>query len=174
MAKHRKMLQLNIPAIQEMMQVLLTQSKQTICNWAIDYAEEVVLPVWVKHRGEDARPQAAIAAAREWLDGKIKLPQAKVAIVACITAAREAEDDPAAQAAGRAIHQVSATIHMPSHSLGLPLYGALAVAYDALGIDAPWEKIEQRASVECERMLASLKAVAVENEPNPAKINWNC
>ena len=68
----------------------------------------------------------------------------------------------------------AATIHTPTHSLGLALYGALAVAYDTLGIDAPWDKLLDVASEECGNMEATLQDVSVENEPNPAKINWNC
>lgn len=168
------MLQLTIPSINDMMELLSTQSKTTICNWSINYAEQVVLPIWTKYYPKDSRPQRAIIAAREWLDGKTKLPQAKAAIVDCITAAREAEGNPIAQAAGRTIHQVAATIHMPTHSLGLPLYGALAVAYNELGIDADWADIERKAAAECDRMLSALEKVAVKNESNKAKLNWKC
>lgn len=58
--------------------------------------------------------------------------------------------------------------------MGLPLYGALAIAYDTLGTNAPWDKLEECAGDECGRMLDALNAIAVENEPNPAKINWKC
>jgi hypothetical protein len=48
------------------------------------------------------------------------------------------------------------------------------VAYDAVGVSAPWSEVEQAAAEECGRMLEALLAVSVENEPNPAKINWKC
>ena len=54
------------------------------------------------------------------------------------------------------------------------LYGALAVAYDTLGTDAPWEQAERCAAEECGRMLDALRAVSVDNELNPAKIGWKC
>ncbi|WP_243166211.1 hypothetical protein [Acetobacterium fimetarium] len=56
----------------------------------------------------------------------------------------------------------------------MAFYGALAVAYDQLGTAANWEEIEQCAAEECGRIEAALRMMAVENEPNPAKINWNC
>jgi len=34
--------------------------------------------------------------------------------------------------------------------------------------------LESCASEECGRMLDALRAVAVEDEPNPAKIDWKC
>ena len=49
-----------------------------------------------------------------------------------------------------------------------------AVAYNRLGTDAPWGQIEQCAAEECGRMEAALRDVAVENEPNLAKIDWKC
>ena len=71
----------------------------------------------------------------------------------------------------RAIGQSASAIHSASHSIGLAFYGALAAAYDTLGTNVPWEQLERRAAEECGRMLDSLRAVAVEDEPNPAKIN---
>jgi hypothetical protein len=60
------------------------------------------------------------------------------------------------------------------HSLGLALYGGLAIAYDQLGMDIPWAEHEAFALIECEKMLAALQAVAIENEPNPVKVKWFC
>ena len=57
---------------------------------------------------------------------------------------------------------------------GLALYGVLAIAYDRLGADADWRSLSQVAADECGKMEAALRAVAVENEPKPAKIKWNC
>jgi hypothetical protein len=156
------------------MKLIETQSKSTLAHWAIDYSERVILPLWSKHYPDDARPQNSLIAAREWLSGAIKLPQAKATILECHAAAREADGNPAAQAAARAIGQCASTIHSARHCIGLAFYGALAVAYDELGTSAPWTQIEQFAAAECRRMEAALHAVAVENEPNPAKIDWKC
>lgn len=156
------------------MKLIETQSKTTLARWAVDYAERTVLPLWSKRCPDDPRPQNALDAARAWLSGAIKLPQAKTAILACHAAARESDKNAAAQAAARAIGQCASTIHSAGHCIGLALYGAIALAYDALGTDAPFERIEQRAAAECGRMLDALRAVSVEDEPNPAKINWTC
>ncbi len=175
MPKVRKMLSdWKAPYIQSLMKLIETQSKATLAHWAVDYAERVLLPLWGKHYPDDFRPQNALNAAREWLSGTIKLPQAKAAILECHASAREAEGNPIAQAAARAIGQCASTIHSARHCIGLAFYGALAVAYDQLGTDVPWGQIEQCAAEECGRMEAALRAVAVENEPNPAKIDWKC
>jgi hypothetical protein len=175
MPKTRKMLSdWNAPYIQSLVKLIETQSKLTLALWAIDYSEKVILPLWLKYYPTDLRPLNALKGAREWLSGTIKLPQAKLLILESHAAARESVNNPVAQAAARAIGQSASTIHSASHCIGLALYGALAVAYDTLGIKAPWEQLEQSASEECERMLDALCAVAVEQESFPVRINWKC
>jgi hypothetical protein len=173
MAKARKMLSdWKAPYILSLVNLIETQSKLTLAAWAVDYSEQVLLPLWRKHIQGDQRPLEALHAARAWLSGSIKLPQARKPILACHRAAREAEGNPAAQAAARAIAQSASAVHSARHCIGLALYGALAVAYDLLGTGRPWRQIELAAAAECARMEASLRAVAVDNEPNPAAIDW--
>lgn len=175
MPKARKMLSdWKAPYIQSLMKLIETQSKSTLANWAIDYAEGVILPLWREHYPDDLRPQNALTASRQWLSGAIKLPQAKKFILECHAAAREKDANPVAQAAARAIGQCSSTIHSARHCIGLAFYGALAVAYDRLGVDAPWVQIVEFAAEECRRMESALLAIAVKDEPNPAKIDWKC
>lgn len=173
MSKTRKMLSdWKAPYIQSLMRLIETQSKVTLAIWAVDYSGREILPIWSKHYPDDLRPQNALHAARQWMSGTIKLPQAKSAILECHAAARETDGNPAAQAAARTIGQCASTIHSARHCIGLAFYGAIAVAYDRLGTDASWEQIEKCAAEECGRMEAALRGAAVENEPNPAKIDW--
>jgi len=173
--KYRKMLtDWQAPYIMSLLRLIETQSKTTIANWCVDYSEMRLLSIYEAAYPGDLRPRASIDAARQWLDGKIKLPVAKKIILECHAAARESEENPAAQAAARAIGQCASSIHAPAHSAALMFYGALAVAYDTLGHDAQWEKLLGIARIECGRMESALREVAVENEPDKAKINWNC
>jgi len=176
MPKYRKMLNdWQAPYIQSLMRLIETQSKITLANWCLDYAESVIIPIYEKQCPGDSRPQNALNAAREWLYGNMKLPEVKKIILnECHAAARELDSNPIAQAAARTCGQAASCIHAPTHSLGLAFYGALAVAYDKLGIDAEWDSLLSEAAEECANMETALRAVAVENEPNPAKINWNC
>ena len=176
MKKHRKMLSdINAPYLQSLMRMIETQSKTTLAHWGIDYAREHMMPIYDKAYPGDERPQNALDAADEWLAGKVKLPYVKNIILnECHAAAREAEGSPAAQGAARTCGQAAATIHTPTHSLGLALYGALAISYDKLGAGADWDSLAGMAAAECAKMEAALRASAVDNEPNPAKINWNC
>jgi len=176
MSKYRKMLNdWQAPYIQSLMRLIETQSKTTLANWCLDYAERVIVPIYEKQCPGDSRPQNALNAAREWLSGNMKLPEVKKIILnECHAAARELDSNPIAQAAARTCGQAAASIHAPTHSLGLAFYGALAVAYDKLGIDAEWDSLLSAAAEECTNMETALRAVAIENEPNPAKISWNC
>jgi hypothetical protein len=176
MPKLRKMLgAADSPYIVSLMRLIETQSKVTIASWCMDYAEMHILPIFEKHCPDDNRPQSAIAASRDWFEGKKKLAEVKHIILhECHAAARELDKNPAAQAAARACGQASACFHTPTHSLGLAFYGAAAIAYDRVGVNAAPEVYDQIAAEECAKMEAALRAVAVEDEQNPAKINWHC
>ena len=176
MAKYRKMLSdINAPYLQSLMRLIETQSKTTLARWCIDYSQANIFPIYEKAYPNDKRPLNALNAANEWLEGKVKFPYVKNIILnECHAAAREAEGSPAAQAAARACGQAAASIHTPTHSLGLALYGALAVSYDKLGADADWDALVGVAAAECAKMEAALLAIAVTDETNPAKMNWNC
>ena len=176
MPKLRKMLgAADSPYILSLMHLIDTQSKATIAKWCMDYCEEHILPIFEKHCPGDNRPRMAIDASRDWFAGKKKLPEVRNIILnECHAVARELDDNPAAQAAARACGQASACFHTPTHSLGLAFYGAAAIAYDRVGINEKPEVYDLIAAEECAKMEAALLAVAVEDEPNPAKLKWNC
>jgi hypothetical protein len=165
----------NAPSTVALMRLIETQSKTTIVNWTLDYADREILPLFEKRCPDDKRPAHAISAAREWLDGKVKLPYVKNIILnECHAAARELDGNPVAQAAARAIGQSAGSIHAAPHSLGLYFYAAAAIAYDRLGLGASEAEYEAIAEEVCAGYTAALKAVSVENEPNPARCKWNC
>jgi hypothetical protein len=174
--KPRKMLgDVNVPSVVALRNLIDTQSKETIRNWCLDYAEKKILPLFEKHCPSDDRPRNAVNAARDYLDGKVKFPVVKNAILNdCHAAARELDANPTAQAAARAVGQGSAVVHTLTHSLGLYFYAAAAVAYDRTGLDASEEAYTEIAEEVCLDYTNALRANAVENERNPAKLKWNC
>ena len=174
--KLRKMLgDVNAPSCVALRELIDTQSKDTIRKWCLGYATHKILPIFEKHCPEDSRPRSAVDAAHEYLDGNVKFPTVKNIILnECHAAARELDGNPVAQAAARAVGQGSAVVHTLTHSLGLFFYAAAAVAYDRAGLDASDEVYAGIAEEVCLDYTAALNAVAVENEPNPAKLKWNC
>lgn len=116
MAKVRKMLgKADSPYIVSLMRLIETQSKNTIVKWCNEYAREYILPIYEKDYPEDSRLKNALNASNEWLEGKMKLTEAKKIIKEAQIAAREYRN-----------------------------------------------------------MEEALRKVAIIDEPNPAKINWNC
>lgn len=175
MPKLRKMLgSADSSYIISLMCLIETQNKTTIAKWCVDYAEEHILPIYEKAYPNDERLREALKVAHDWFEGKVKLPVVKKLILEVREAAREAEENPAAQAAARAVGQAVTAIHTTTQSLSLAFYGCAAIAYDRVGINEKVEVYEQIAAEECGKMEAALRDIAVENEPNPAKINWYC
>ena len=170
--KLRKMLgDVNSLSAVSLRNLIDTQSKDTIRKWCLGYAEEKLLPIFEKHCPGDSRPRNAANAAQEFLDGKVKFLVVKDIILnQCHQAARELDANPVAQAAARAVGQGSAVVHTLTHSLGLFFYTAAAVAYDSVGLDASEEVYAEIAEEVCLDYTKALYAVAVENEPNPAKL----
>jgi hypothetical protein len=88
MKTYRKMLSnWQSPAIQSLLPLIESQSKETLLHWVLDYAERFLLPLYQSYASNDNRPQNAIFAARSWMKKDIKLPQAKEVILACHQAA---------------------------------------------------------------------------------------
>ena len=175
MAKLRKMLgAADSPYILSLMSLIETQSKTTIGDWCVDYAEKYILNIYEKAFPEDDRLRLAVEAYRSYRKGELKLPERKKAAALTVQAAKEAEKNPAAQAAARTIGQAIGAVYTPTHSLGLAFYGAAAIAYDRVGLEEKPEVYDQIAAQECAKMEEALRACMVENEKNPAKIKWYC
>jgi fructose-1,6-bisphosphatase/inositol monophosphatase family enzyme len=107
-----------------------------------------------------------------WLEGRVIFVDAKQSNNDAHTAATEAEGNYPAQAAARAAAHAALTIHVPTHCLGIAFYGAAALAYARVGTGETPETYDAIAAEECAKMEAALRAIAVRNEPNPAKLDW--
>jgi len=165
---------INMPSVIALKDLIDTQSKDTIRKWCLGYATDKLLPIFEKHCPDDNRPRNAVNAAHDYIDGKVKFPVVRNIILnECHQAARELDSNPIAQAAARAVGQGSAVVHTLTHSLGLFFYAAAAVAYDRAGFEAE-EDYTKIAEEVCLDYTAALRAIAVEDEPNPAKLKWNC
>lgn len=175
MAKLRKMLgSLEDPNIVSLMSLIETQSKTTLANWAITYAENNFLNIYEKNYSDDLRLRNILSASKEYLNGTKKLNEVKPLIKEGNVIARSIEENPIAQAACRAIVTACGTINTPTNALGFTFYGAAAIVYDKCGLSESSKIYDELASKELEKMLVSLEKVATPNEENPAKIKWNC
>lgn len=175
MAKLRKMLgSLEDPNIVSLMSLIETQSKTTLANWAITYAEDNFLKIYEKNYSDDLRLRNILSASKEYLNGTKKLNEVKPLIKEGNVVAKSLEENPVTQAACRAIVTACGTINTPTNALGFTFYGAAAIVYDKCGLSESSKIYDELASKELEKMLESLEKVAIPNEENPAKIKWNC
>lgn len=162
MAKLRKMLgRTDSTYVVSIRRLMETQSKTTIAHWCLDYARTEILPIYKKAYPQDLRGDAALDGAKLWLAGEAKLPYVKKLILQAHAAAREADANPAAQAAIRAVAQSASVVHVVSHALGIVHYGCCALVYDRLGLLESDEVYEDAAAVECAKMEQSLQSSAV-------------
>lgn len=116
--------------LQPIRELIEEQKHRTLAMWAADSAGPI-LAIFEERYPDDKRPREAIEAAKMWMHGEIKMPAAKRAIHAAHDAATEAESDPPARAAARAMGHAAATVHVETHAMGLVMYGLTAVVHAA-------------------------------------------
>ncbi len=95
-----------------------------LARWAADCAEHV-LPLFEAERPDDPRPRAAIAAARAWVRGELRMMQTRAAGGHAMGAARDLRG--AARHAAYAAGQAGAVAHVAAHELGAAAYAIRAV-----------------------------------------------
>ena len=157
MAKPRKMLgRAQDPAIQALMRQMDTQSAHTLAAWAIACARARYLPLF----------EAACPGARTLREAKAAAREANACAKALLP--------PAGEAAARACAVAASALWNPASALGMVFYGAAASVYAAHGADLPAQDCDREAQREFAWLLDSLRAASVPDEPNPAKIRWNC
>lgn len=174
MAKLRKMLgSADHPGILALMRQMETQSHKTLVRWCTDYMISKILPLYEARNAGDTRPREALAMAQAWVNGEKTVKETRDALAAGRAAAREA-GDPVSQAAARAIDSAATSLRTPTGALGCVFYAAAALAYDRGGLQAEPAVYDACADEVFADMLQKLCACSVENEPNPAKLDWGC
>lgn len=138
-SSHRKT-KTNMQGVKPVMQV---QDHRRLALWAAACAERA-LPCFEKISPEDNRPRTAIAAARAWARGEIKMSDARRAAFASHAAAR-AVKHAAARAAARAAGHAAATAHVPAHARHAARYALDAVSAEdnsakAGGAEKAWQE----------------------------------
>lgn len=167
----RKMLgDIHSSECESLMRIIETQSQKTLAAWAISYAKERYLPILGEEQAAFAQ---TIHQCERYLCGEIKLAECKPYLKEARTLAAGIKN-PTMQATARAVSTACAVVTTPTNALGYLFYGAAAVAYHTAGEKESADTYNALAAKELQNACESLKNAAVENEPNPAKINWNC
>jgi len=138
-----------------------------IALWAASCAEHV-LPLFEAVRPEDPRPREAIAHARAWARGEVRMMQARAAGGHAMGAARDLRGAPrfAAYAAG----QAAVVAHVAAHDLG-----AAAYAIKAVRAAAPHDETAGR--VECrwqrDQLPARIRELVLDDQRLRNDICWS-
>lgn len=175
MAKLRKMLgRADDPEIQALMGKMETQSKVTLARWALGCVRKRYLPVYAEACPADSRLEELLRTAEEQAAGKLPLVRLKEALRQARNLPGELEEQPAVQAAARAVVTACGVMQTPTNALGFVFYGAAARAYHQAGLTASPEEYDRMAAEEFRALGESLEQVLVPEEPNPARLKWNC
>ena len=168
MPKLRKMLgAADWPSVTRMMCLIETQNKRTLAGWAADFAGRY-LPL----TAAEARPAltAALDGCRRFAGGALPVKDLRPLAREAAAAAR-AKASPVEEAAARAVSVAAGVPQTPTNALGFLFYGAAAAAYSASDEPADWDAL---AEAEFTAAYEALAALAVSDEPDPVKVNWNC
>lgn len=111
--------------LKQLILLIEQQSHRTLVMWALDCALLPLAQFEGKYTSEK-RPRLCLERCKEWASGDIKMPVAKRAILDVHAVAKEI-NDPMFGALCHAIGHAGATVHVPTHSLGLPFYELTAI-----------------------------------------------
>ena len=106
-------------------QQIAEQNHRVVVLWALEYAEQTAQVLHLRYPDE-TRPMDAVNMAWEWAAGKIKMRQARRAILDAHAAAKE-WDSPEDIALCHAVGQACGTVHATGHAIGFPIYELTAI-----------------------------------------------
>lgn len=111
--------------LQELIKLIQLQNHRVLVMWALDCAKLPLEQFETKYPDE-RRPRICLELCEDWARGKIKMQEAKHAILDSHAVTKEI-DDPEYGALCHAIGHAGATVHVETHALGLPMYELTAV-----------------------------------------------
>lgn len=175
MAKLRKMLgDINDPVVVSLMGLIETQSADTLARWALSYVETNVVSIFKHEYPNDTRLNCVILTTKEYLNGEKTLKELKNILKEGKEIVKDVSDNALGLASLRAVLTACATKYSPTNALGYTFYSVAAIVYNKIGLLESKEIYDSLAKEEFNKILKSLKSVAVINETNPVKVNWNC
>lgn len=140
--------------------------------WAADCAEHV-LHIYERVCSNDDRPRRAIEATHAWVDGKMKMMQARNFAGAAQDAAREAKGiSEAARMAALSAGQAAVVPHVAAHELGAAAY-AIRAAMESV----PKADQEAARARECqwqrERLPEKIRELVLEDQRLRNELCWH-
>lgn len=140
----------NSAYLQDLMQLVGEQNHRTMVLWAFEFADETVQKLRERHP-MDRRPENAVATAKLWAAGKVKMPEAQRAILQVHAMAKEIHSQEDC-ALCHAVGQACGTVHTIGHAIGFPIYDLTALIRK-YGLEACQEPVKQRKKQYIDRIL---------------------
>lgn len=136
--------------LQDLTLLFREQTHRVMVLWALNLAAGSAAELEEKYP-QERRPGEALAAARDWTAGKVKMRWAQRKILDCHAFAKEiaSKED---IAVCHAIGQACAVVHTAGHAIGYPIYDLTAVIY-RLGIENCAEAVEKRKQDYIDRLF---------------------
>jgi hypothetical protein len=148
---------------------LTDSNHQLLALWAATCAEHV-LHLFEAARPSDVRPRHAIAQARAWVRGEIKMTQSRESAGHANAAARDLSGAP--RHAAYAAAQAAAVAHVAAHELG-----AAAYAIKAVRAAAPPGEGESSGRLECrwqrEQLPDAIRELVLDDQRLRNAICWS-
>ncbi len=118
-------------------------NRRAVVLWALELANEAATAL-KKRNTNGILAEKAVAAARMWAAGQVKMPFAQRAILDCHKAAKTADSAEDA-ALFHAVGQAAGTVHTVGHALGFPICELTSLVYK-YGVDACGRKWKSGAA----------------------------
>ncbi|WP_422485880.1 putative immunity protein [Gudongella sp. DL1XJH-153] len=112
-------------SLEQLVNLMDKQSHRTLVLWALDCGQNTLRDFESAHP-EEKRPRKCLESCEEWAKGKIKMQEAKRAILDAHAVAKEIDDE-YCKALCHGIGHAGATVHVGSHAIGLPMYELTAI-----------------------------------------------
>jgi len=134
--------------LQELIKLIQLQNHRTLVVWALECAKLPLEQFEAKYPSEP-RPRNCLELCDDWARGKVKMPEAKKAILSSHAVAKEISDNEFG-ALCHAIGHAGATVHVQTHALGLPIYELTAIVLN--GKDNFQKPVRQKIDYYCKRI----------------------
>jgi hypothetical protein len=140
-----------------------------LAEWAVECADHV-LPLFETARPTDKRPRQALAVARAWIRGQVKMTEAHNTAFVANAAAKDAPDPAkfAALAAGQAV----AVAHVAAHELGAAAYAIRAARAAASPEDADAAAQRER-EWQRTRLPDDIRELVLDDQQRRNALCWN-
>ena len=135
--------------LKDLAEALAGENRRVLILWAFDLAQQTA-GVLEERYPFDTRPMRALEVCGLWAQGKVKMPEARRAILDCHRAAkvRDSEEDIALY---HAVGQACSVVHTGRHAIGFPIYELTALVR-GYGIEACREPVQKRVEEYWEKL----------------------